>query len=267
MIVPSSTHKTEALLEIVQASVVGNAHRHRERNNQDAVAIHRVGDTVYAAVCDGCGSGAHSEFGAQFIARWLVTHASRFVANDPISALAAMADALTTELNTLAASLAPAPSLWLEVITECLLATFLLLVWGPERVWIGGIGDGVWGINGELHTIDSGQLNAPPYLAYRLVPVEWMASPVDHAPRLWCCRATSDVRTAVIGSDGFGTWETITRTQPGLSATLPGLSRLMSERCFWRNPSWLQKQLRVFSSKTGQLQDDSSAVVIRRGER
>jgi len=55
--------------EIMSGSVIGHEHISLGkcligRNNQDAHKVVQTPHRIVGVVCDGCGSGAHSEFGA-----------------------------------------------------------------------------------------------------------------------------------------------------------------------------------------------------------
>src|SRR5688500_6106695 len=53
------------IIDVAAASVIGREHRRLDRACQDAFAIRQGERGVVAVVCDGCGSGAHSELGAR----------------------------------------------------------------------------------------------------------------------------------------------------------------------------------------------------------
>jgi len=55
--------------DIAAASVIGREHARAGRNNQDALSLLAQGEVLAAVVADGCGSGAHSEVGAQIAQR------------------------------------------------------------------------------------------------------------------------------------------------------------------------------------------------------
>ena len=65
--------------EIAGGSVTGRAHVAAGRNNQDAFCWASGADGLVAVVCDGCGSGARSEVGAQVGSRLLVRAATRLL--------------------------------------------------------------------------------------------------------------------------------------------------------------------------------------------
>src|SRR5690606_22784578 len=70
--------------DIAAASVIGREHARAGRNNQDAFSLLAQGEVLAAVVADGCGSGAHSEVGAQLGAR-CVAQAVLAVASEGVS--------------------------------------------------------------------------------------------------------------------------------------------------------------------------------------
>jgi len=68
---------TKPAFQIAGGSVPGRRHRMAGRNNQDAFAWAARDGALVAVVSDGCGSGTHSEVGAQIGARLVVRAALR----------------------------------------------------------------------------------------------------------------------------------------------------------------------------------------------
>src|SRR5262245_8137740 len=64
-------------LEIAGGSIAGQMHLAAGRNNQDAYCWEASPGGLVAVVCDGCGSGPHSEVGALIGARLVVRAVSR----------------------------------------------------------------------------------------------------------------------------------------------------------------------------------------------
>ena len=75
----SGREETAGAFEVAGGSVAGHAHVVARRNNQDAFCWASDGDGLVAVVCDGCGSGPHSEVGAQVGSRLLVQAATRLL--------------------------------------------------------------------------------------------------------------------------------------------------------------------------------------------
>lgn len=159
--------------EVATGSVAGRTHRRMGRPNQDAVAWRRGARGLVMVVCDGCGSGARSEIGAELGARlWLRTLGERIeggaaidvalfdhAADEVLDHLAALCDALGCE---------PGPSRT-ELVAGHLLATTLCAVVTPERAAVHALGDGVIGLGLETRVIGPFPDNQPPYLALGLV--------------------------------------------------------------------------------------------------
>src|SRR5437773_2755457 len=71
------TCTVQELFDVAAGSVTGRDHVLAGRNNQDAYHWACLPHTVMAVVCDGCGSGKHSEVGAQIGARLIVEAMTR----------------------------------------------------------------------------------------------------------------------------------------------------------------------------------------------
>ena len=67
----------QILFELAAGSIRGREHLRLGRNNQDAYAILSNEQYTVAVVCDGCGSGQHSEVGAQIGARLTIESLTR----------------------------------------------------------------------------------------------------------------------------------------------------------------------------------------------
>lgn len=57
--------------KLTDASIIGTTHRGMKYNNQDASYFMYNDNLIVGIVCDGCGSSAHSEVGAQLGVRFI----------------------------------------------------------------------------------------------------------------------------------------------------------------------------------------------------
>jgi hypothetical protein len=243
-------------------SFPGREHLRCARNNQDGWAVVTEDDVVVAVVTDGCGSGAHSEVGAQLGARFLahrlpgLWRAHRDQPGlDGLAALArranaALADALGGALASVAG--APPPA---ELIAEVGLFTWLAAVVDEERWAIIGLGDGAFALDGEVTLLDAGPDNAPDYAAYRLVDEGLLDGHVVLDGQLFACGLTSALDSLVVASDGLHDLVRDDATR---------LTALALDDKVVRNPSLLHKRLRVATTVDGLLGDDTTLAVIRR---
>lgn len=243
-------------------SFPGKEHLRCARNNQDGWAVADEGDVLVAVVTDGCGSGAHSEVGAQLGARFLARRlpdlwrAHRDQPGlDGLAALArhanaALADALGGALASIAGA-PPPPALLADVG----LFTWLAAIVDEERWAVMGLGDGAFVLDGEVTLLDSGPDNAPDYAAYRLVDDALLDGPVDLDGQLFACGLTDALDSLIVASDGLHDLARDDARRVGALA--------LDDKAA-NNPSLLNKRLRVATTVDGLLSDDTTLAVIRR---
>lgn len=246
-----------SLWGVAGGSVVGREHVRLGRNNQDAWGIASFGDLTVAAVADGCSSGAHSEVGAWLAVRWLLAQVPalwRAAGERVDSELAERAcdgllDGWQTVLEPLAACESAA-----TVVGELFLSTLLVAVADREAVLVFGVGDGLVLVDDGAIELAAGADNAPPYLAYRLLPEALVrGGTAAAAPRVHLEAAAGSLRRIVLATDGC---------VPLLADGR--LADLLGERRIFTNRSLVQKRLRQASQETGLLTDDATLVVLER---
>jgi hypothetical protein len=219
-------------IEIAAASVLGREHRRIDRPCQDAFAIRCGAGVTVAVVCDGCGSGAHSELGARLgahvFARALGTRLEVGARVEDPDVWRAACDDLVARLG----SLAPEVS-----IADHLLFTLLAAAITPVGSAVLAVGDGVIACDGDVRVIEA-EGDAPPYLGYELVGTR-----VAIEPR--CI----DAREIVLATDG---------ARP----MFPELAR-PGDRYF-ANPDALRRRLWIASrDPDAGLFDDATVVALR----
>jgi hypothetical protein len=227
---PRADSPTPPFFDFALASVRGTEHARLNRNNQDAAAAWRCGDAISVAVADGCSEGPSSEVGARLVARFVTRRACESRAWG--SALAAeVTDALVAWLYGIARGAGELE----PFIHEHLLTTFLCaVVRGPDAL-VFGVGDGVVQIDGVTRVLDAGPENAPPYVAYRMLP----QLGADSFARV---HHEGPARRVALATDGL---------KPRLA---------LLERAFdWKNPLTLQRTLNV----TRGLTDDTTVALLR----
>ncbi|MCB9560243.1 MAG: protein phosphatase 2C domain-containing protein [Kofleriaceae bacterium] len=263
-----------ATVEVATGCVLGRDHRRTDRPCQDAVAVARADGAAVVAVADGCGSGRHSEVGARIGARVLATAAAaRLTAGaaieDPATWLAA-ADDVLVQLTCLIDAFGGSVR---DVVHDHFLFTLVAAAVTPRGAAAFAIGDGVIVLGDDLHVLDAGPDNAPPYLAYRL-----LGAPAPH--RLVV--APPATRAALVATDGA------TALLAHAGAPLPaGRGAVLDPRAvatddrLWRNPDALRRRLAVASADHvevdaatarltrtgGVLADDTAIAALRWGPR
>ncbi len=224
------------------ASVIGREHVRLGRNNQDAWACAERGAVRAAVVTDGCSSEKSSEVGAQLAARWLANWVTEHAAPEAVGPdLATRAThALTAWLYRLAGTF---DGEFVDAVQRHLLFTFLCAVSSEHRSLVFGVGDGVVVVDDDVVRLDSGDDNAPNYVAYRLLsgPKSDLLEPRVH---FW---GDAHARIAVL-TDGF--------------VSLPtGTVQSFCDLGDSTNPLSLQRRLNVLA-EAERLGDDATAAVV-----
>lgn len=258
--------------EIISGSVRGREHERLGQNSHDSVHFLSDERRLVALVCDGCGSGAHSEVGAK-LGGALVARSIFDSLADPACAFA---DALETariralaELRTVATAVGAQIE---SVVCDYLLFTVVGAVLTPQRCCVFAHGDGITVVNGMVHLLD--YQNMPPYLAYGLVEgalAEEMRAQLGF--RVVADLATSELDSLVVATDGFGKV-----CAPSDSATPHPLERIWEQEHLFKNSARLGRELTLLSrdrtridwqrrlvrTVPGVLDDDTTVVALRR---
>lgn len=266
------------LFEIVGGSVLGRSHRQSSKNNQDALCCLQASGYTAAIVCDGCGSGAHSEVGAQLGARLVVRLLLRQAQTARLDSISlcdcqAMLEvvriAAVRRLRVLARELGGSLP---QIINEYLLFTIVGALLTPQYALFFSLGDGVMTINDEVLVLGPFPDNAPPYLAYGCVksslPDELLRFQVQRVLPL------EQLSTFLIGSDGV---DDLCRAAlckvPGKSESVGPLDRLWQDERMWRNPDMVRRRLAGLNRnvvwpdgrrENGLLPDDTTLIMGRR---
>lgn len=163
--------------QVAGGTIFGRDHRMVGKNNHDALAIVQTDDAIIGLVCDGCGSGLHSEvgakIGAQLIANMLLANIQRlgptvkdFCAEIPFPYWERTRQDVLAQLRVLVQGMGGSFS---QTVNDYFLFTtvgFLIL---PQYTTVFSIGDGMYILNNGFNEIGPFPNNAPPYLSYGLV--------------------------------------------------------------------------------------------------
>jgi Protein phosphatase 2C len=265
--------------EIAGGSVAGRSHVAAGRCNQDAYAWGARGDAFVAVVCDGCGSGAHSEIGARIGARIVVERALRELSGGGSAGDAELWDrvraGLLADLAHLAGAMGGDRA---EVVSDHLLFTVVGLAVAGGEACVFAAGDGLYAVGGAVETLGPFPRNEPPYLAYGLLDG---AACGERSPRLGICKrlAAADLDTALIGTDGaVDLLDLAQRRLPGDEDEVGPIARFWEGDRFFQNRDAVRRQLarcnrevsrpiwaeRRVAREAGLLEDDTTIVVVRR---
>lgn len=276
-----------ASFEIGYGSVIGRDHTAVSKNCQDAWHCAGSETVLVAVVCDGCGSGKHSEVGAKLGARFLTQAILKQTEPHEAEALSTVIvagdfwhtvrEATLNQLQTVAAALGGSLP---QVVSDYLLFTVVGVIVTPLKTVIFSLGDGVYAINGDVKTIGPFPDNMPPYLAYGLVNSSLATSNPD---RLHFCieavRPTAEVQSVLIATDGL---EELLRSTgcklPGKSDVVGAVSQFWEADHYFSNPDAIRRKLSLMNAESrrpdwenrrmvkepGLLSDDTTLVVIRK---
>lgn len=284
-------------LQIAAGSIVGRGHVGRGnlllgRNNQDAHSTFQDDEILIAVVSDGCGSGDHSEVGAQLGAELTVAAIrkewQRLQAADVQHQVGddfweRIATQVTAVMHSLAEEISVEPSEYSTTIGKYFLATTIGILHTRAGTWVfaGEGSDGVYSVNGKTTVLHPQEGNEPVYLAYRLVQTKYSNTPELMKLRTKEFIPPGVLRSAMIGTDGV--IELIDRAGskiPGQNDTLKGLSWFWENDKFFTDHSALERFLRLVNSEVstvgydekgrkvlsrehGLLRDDATMVVVR----
>lgn len=251
--------------EYAFGSIIGRNHVLASKNNQDAYRIALDEQFIAAVVCDGCGSGKHSEVGAKLGARIVLDAIANLFNQDSDITAPEFWQVLKTNLlqklkqfveitNSEAASA-------MEFVNDYLLFTIIGALITPSETVTFALGDGAIAINGKLTQIPAYPDNAPPYLAYGLYQPEAINFEIlDHLP-------TSALDSLLIATDGIDDL-----------IAVEDIAQFWQEDRYFQNPDAVRRKLAILNreevkpdwskreliKRSGVLSDDTSFVVVRR---
>lgn len=252
--------------ELAYGGAVGKDHRHAHRNYQDGVHVVRDSMCTVTVVADGCGSGSHSEVGAQIGAR-LAAEALRREASyderatinwrkvtlDLLASLDVLANRMGDDIR--------------RVVEDYFLFTIVGVVLAGKTATFFALGDGVIVINGNVTPIGPFPDNRPPYLGYGLLGANY-EMPLIRVIDL------EELENFLVGCDGaLDLVKAEASYLPGLEPQTVGpISQFWQDnRYFSGNPDLVSRRLRLAARdwprqapQPGLLADDTTLVVGRR---
>ncbi len=264
------------LFEYAQGSIVGRDHLYCGkllvgRNNQDACHVAMDDDVVVAVVCDGCGSGLHSEVGANIGARIIAnrlidSYRSRSKIDESM-----LRSAQTDILSHLAVLARSFGGNFGKTVLDYFLFTTIGVIMDENGGMIFAAGDGCYAFgDGALNffTIGPFENNAPPYLSYSLID--------GNNPERFKLKAAhifSPCMPVIIGSDGLNDlYRSATKNIPGRTSPVGEISQFWGQEYF-DNPDAICRKLRLINTQStgavrenGLLPDDTTLVAIKRKE-
>jgi serine/threonine protein phosphatase PrpC len=252
--------------EYACGSIIGRNHVLASKNNQDALRIVLWDNFMTAVVCDGCGSGKHSEVGAK-LGTLMVTDAiadllhQGLAISEPDFWNVLKINLLQKVKAFVEISTNEAQESVMEFVNNYLLFTIVGLVITPSETVSFSMGDGAIAVNGKLTQIPAYPDNAPPYLAYGLYRPDAVSFEIrDRIP-------TSELDSILIATDGIDDLIAVEE-----------VSQFWQEDRYFKNPDAIRRKLAMLNreevkpdwqkreliKRSGVLSDDTSLIVIRR---
>jgi hypothetical protein len=268
--------------ELAAGSVIGRNHLQVGKNNQDAHQTLQTELGTIAVVCDGCGSGKHSEVGAKIGAKLVVqtiaAQLSKYENQEDgfgESFWLAVQTDLLQKLRTAIALITgedDQESSWFNAINDYFLFTIVGALITAKEAMTFAIGDGAIGVNGEMIEFSFPD-NAPPYLAYGLYRPDLIAFQIHH--RI----AVEDLDSILIGTDGVSDLiRAGDRLLPNGKEVVGNIAQFWQSDRYFKNPDMIHRRLALINQdmtkpdwqnqrlikSAGLLPDDTTLVVIRR---
>lgn len=238
-------------IQLQAASIIGRSHQRMLYNNQDAYAYHLEKDYVVGVVCDGCGSYAGTEVGAQLMSQYIVNYFRQddklvnFSENQFQSDFQDYLKQLVSIQNL------PSKSDEQDFIKNHLLATIIGFVTQEDQLIIFSAGDGIVQVNGQTEIIN--QNNRPSYFAKRLLDPHQTGFEFRYYP-------LAELQDLLIATDGLeDLHEYESDMYKGLE--IRPLKRMPQMRGLYRNPVALYKYL---AARQELLLDDTTLIMFRR---
>ncbi|HSX00840.1 MAG TPA: protein phosphatase 2C domain-containing protein, partial [Candidatus Saccharimonas sp.] len=164
--------------ELTSGGIIGRDHRERCANYQDGAYITRGPAGTVGIITDGCGSGAHSEVGAQFGARLVGEATRRELERHGLTALdwQRLRHDVLSELHGRVSAMGGS---FRQTVNDYFLFTVVGVILAGDLALFFALGDGVIIVNGEVTALGPWPGNQPPYLGYGLLGGSVTSLPPD----------------------------------------------------------------------------------------
>lgn len=266
------------LYEVAGGTVQGRDHVRSNKNNHDAFWFEHNSELLAGVVCDGCGSGAHSEVGSKIGAKLVVQQLFRQHARDtdafgPLKSLGTLARVQRSVLSYIQILADSMGGSFSETIKDYFLFTAIGFVVTRESQCIFSVGDGVVLHDGQLTSLGEEGSNAPEYLSYPLV------NTASEIMGLRLIIQGSPSQSFLVGTDGVHDLiRASEKPLPGKSDPVGPISQFWESDKYFKNPFAVQRRLNLINRESsrinyklqkteeahGHLSDDTTLVVVRR---
>lgn len=260
-------------------SIIGREHLRVGKNNQDAYGWEVTETGIVAIVCDGCGSGTHSEVGAKLGARLVVQTLQRLLESTPNledeQTWQTLQQQLLHQFGVMATQLGGDR---VQTVRDYFLFTIVGAVITPSLTALFALGDGVMAVNEQVIRLGPFANNAPPYLGYGLLDLQ--------VPELLQLKVlqllpTDSLQSLLIGTDGVADlMQVANQPLPGRSELVGDIAQFWQDDRYFRNPDQVRRRLSLMNREVttveptsqqcqrqaGLLPDDTTLITLRRQE-
>lgn len=254
------------------------------KNNQDATAIFRRRalrpdatsrtDWFVGVICDGCGSGDHSELGAQLGARLMARSFLEQIIHDYRPSHPRFMEFTRLEIQSQLHAMAMAVGGNLkQFVEDALLFSTIGVIYMDGYYWVFSLGDGILVANGQI-VAPKYENNAPPYLMYSItgssLPPEALQFQIIAEGHL------AEGQGLMIGSDGLlDVVKSEGKKLPGSDDTVINVESFIHNDDFYNNADAVTRYLRRMNGEAtrvvdgrlqrefGLLPDDTTLLMIR----
>ena len=280
-----------ANFELAQGGVTGKDHRPLATGSQDASACLVGPDHLIALVCDGCGSGPHSEVGAQIGARIFAQNVKKQLVllddsrDDKLPSaemvLRLLNKARDGTLRLISLLSDNMDSSFSRMIDDYFLFTIIGAIIYKGAALFFSFGDGVIIINGEIIQSGSFPDNKPPYMSYHLIKDHLEASllPDYLTFRIHRIMPVKELNHCLLATDGLHHFMAAAgKRLPGRTELVGSIDQFWTEDRFFANPDMVRRRLFLTNREVitvspssnslhrelGHLDDDTTLIVVRR---
>lgn len=275
----------DTVFKIAVGSIPGTDHtmpgQSGWKNNHDAFAVRQGDQCVVLVVCDGCGSGKHSEVGSklasELLAENIFKQAHRMLGTGPDASFHSAAfwnrveHNLMSHLTVTASAMGESLSATVE---NYFLFAFVGMLVTPRNVYIFSVGDGVYAANGIFRELGPFPKNSPPYIMYSVIGSsltqtgpEWLKVSMNHTI------PTDSFEHALVGTDGVLHFVKAENDLiRGTEERIGPLSQFWENDVFFENPDMVRRRLARINCeyvddkriKAGPLKDDMTLAVVKK---
>lgn len=268
----------KALFDIAGNTIVGYNHLGEKvllgTNNHDAHQVLQTATHSLGIVCDGCGSGEHSEVGAKIGALLLKARLNEYVSRlchrkfeevlpDLEIYLERARQDVLAYIRTQVLSFGGSMS---DFVKNYYLFTVMGFIICADWTAIFSIGDGVFMLNEETVVTNSGEANEPVYLSYEITGSTLSnQDPENLRFKIRRLIKTEKVKRLLIASDGAAFFGKIQeRSIPGQQRLVGGLEQFFEQRYF-DNPDAVRRTLALINTKKVRMNSARDGLTVEHG--